>query len=85
VGGTGNGSAGKGNGSAGAASGDCSVCTKAGACCVAFAAQSGTETTDCSQISEDSCKTAGANQALYISTCQSILTSGASLDLAACK
>jgi len=82
---SGNGSAGKSNGSAGAPSGDCTVCTKASACCVALAAQTGSDATACSEVSVDSCSAAGPNEALYISTCQSLLMSGAALNIAACK
>jgi len=73
-------------GTSGAAGGsgttaDCSVCTKAAACCLAL----GEPATTCSMISAASCSaTTGADQTTVIQGCQSLLTGGASLS-AACK
>ncbi len=71
--------------SGGAASGDCSTCTKANACCVALAAQTGSDASQCASITTAACTSAGAQQSVYISSCQTILTSAASLNIAACK
>jgi hypothetical protein len=67
-------------GSSGTA-GDCSVCTKAAACCLAL----GEPATTCNMISAASCNAAsGTDQTTIIQGCQEILTGGASLN-AACK
>lgn len=80
----GSGSTGGGTSTGGAGSGDCSVCTKAQACCVAVAAQTGQDSSTCASLSAASCMTS-ASQSTQISACQSILTAGAGLNIAACK
>ena len=73
AGGGGGGSTGQG-GTGGGGAADCSICTKANACCVAL--QTGQ---DCSPLSADSCAAAGASQAQVIQGCQTIITLGMSL------
>ncbi len=60
----------------GSGTGNCSVCTKAASCCLAI----GEPASVCNMISTTSCNAAtGATQTSLISTCQQIVTQGATL------
>jgi hypothetical protein len=78
-------SGGTSTGTGGAGSGDCSVCTKANACCVALAAQQGEPASSCDSLTAAMCTSAGTDQSVVIMSCQAILMAGVSLNLAACK
>jgi hypothetical protein len=71
--GGGGGSTGQG-GMGGNSAGNCSICTKANACCMALATGQ-----DCSALNADSCAAAGDNQAAFIQGCQAIITVGMSM------
>jgi hypothetical protein len=72
AGGGGGGSTGQG-GTGGSGAGNCSICTKASACCTALGTGQ-----DCSALNADSCAAAGANQATFIQGCQTIISIGMS-------
>jgi pilus assembly protein FimV len=83
---TGGGGRGGATGAGGGAAASCSVCDKAGACCVAAANSLGQSSAGCSMFSTSSCNgMSGMAQSTLATNCQTVLTTAAPLNLAACK
>jgi hypothetical protein len=74
------------SGTGGASDGtDCSICDKAHDCCVGVFTANGQDTASCDSFDAASCESLGSSSSVFVTQCESVITSGARANIAACK